>query len=181
MIHSALPPQGIFVPARLIFHPELPAAVLVTWIQLRCLAREKNVTPPLSVAELASIIGIHPARLQRHLAQLQDISTLTVRDMHHGKIILSFTLPSAFAPEQPVKVHNFNEPPIASTGRRELPNPTSYFPRRILGYLSFDDDEEETITAGENSGDTISVGAERVRSLSKLDILRAQEHAYSSR
>lgn len=142
MTQSLLPPRGIFIPTHLIFHPDLPSAVLVTWIRLRYLAWEGWTTPPLKVAELASHIGIHPSRLHRHLAQLQDLSALSCRITGQGKVILSF-------PEEPiVKLDNLNDGQnytaftILNTKDRKTPVPSSYFPPKILGYLSFDDDEE---------------------------------------
>jgi hypothetical protein len=142
MNHSLLPPRGIFVPTRMIFNTQLPSAVLVTWIQLRCLAWRGWVTPPLSIPELASLIGIHPARLNRHLAQLQDISALVCRSTRNGKLILSF-------PEEPItKIENQAAVPDRSESAtlisrtQESPDPSSYFPARILGYLSYQEDQD---------------------------------------
>ena len=95
MNHSLLPARGIFVPTQMVFNTQLPSVVVVTWIQLRCLAWSGWNTPPFSLPELASLIGIHPARLQRHLSQLQDISALACRSAGDGKLILSF-------PEEPI-------------------------------------------------------------------------------
>ena len=120
MNHTLLPERGIFVPIQMIFNTQLPSAVLVTWIQLRCLAWKGWVTPPLSLDELASLVGIHPARLNRHLSQLQGISALTYRSAGNGKLILSFPAePSVTAGNQAVSpdlsgvpINNSKEPRI---------------------------------------------------------------------
>jgi len=126
----------------MVFYPDLPSAVLVTWIQLRCLAWAGWVTPALSISEIASLIGIHPTRLNRHLSQLQGISALSCRTVGDGKIIVSF-------PEEPdLKTENQTVDPILSDStiissqNRESPETASYFPDQILGYLSFQDDQE---------------------------------------
>ena len=76
------------------------------------------------------------------MAQLQDISALSWRTTSQGKVILSF-------PKEPtVKADNLNDDQnytaftILNTKDRKTPVPSSYFPTKILGYLSFDDDEE---------------------------------------
>lgn len=157
MASPLLPPRGIFIPTHLIFHPDLPSAVLVTWIRLRCLTWDGWTTPPMKIIELAAHIGIHHTRLHRHLAQLQDISALSWRITSQGKVILSF-------PEEPiVKADNLNDGQkstaytILNTEDRETPVPSSYFPPKILGYLSFDDDDEGFLNVKE---DTTNMEAE---------------------
>jgi hypothetical protein len=143
MTHSLLPPRGIFVPTQMIFNHELPSAVLVTWIQLRCLAWDSWVTPPLSISELAALTGIHPARLHRHVSQLQSISALSWRSVEHGKIILSFPEDPTVEPVHHMEARNLVRSSILNSENRESPDPPSYFPPQILGYLSFQEDEEE--------------------------------------
>lgn len=132
-----LPPRGIFIPTHMIFNTQIPPAVLVTWIQLRCLAWRGWVTSPLSISELASLIGIHPARLHRHLLQLHDISALSWRIAGNGKLIVAF-------PEEPsVETKNqAGDPTFLNSQDKESPVPPSYFPRQILGYLSYQDDQD---------------------------------------
>jgi len=137
MAQPMLPPRGIFIPTQMIFNTQLPPAVLVTWIQLRCLAWRGWVTPPFSISEFASLIGIHPNRLHRHLSQLHDISALSWCITKNGKLILSF-------PEEPTtRIENQALAPILSGSAipysqdRESLEPPSYFPPKILGYLSY--------------------------------------------
>jgi hypothetical protein len=98
----------------------------------------------MKITELAAHIGIHHSRLHRHMAQLQDISALSWRTTSQGMVILSF-------PEEPtVKADNLNDGQnytvftILNTKDRKIPVPSSYFPPKILGYLSFDDDEDRS-------------------------------------
>jgi hypothetical protein len=124
----------------MIFHPQLPSAVLVTWIQLRCLAWDGWVTPPLSIPELASLIGIHPARLNRHLSQLQGISALSWRAVGHGKIIVAFPEEPFVVPENQTENRNHAGSTFLSSEDQE--SPPSYFPPQILGYLSIKENQE---------------------------------------
>jgi len=43
----------------MIYHPQLPPAVILTWIQLRGLAWGGTVTPPLRMQELAALTAKH--------------------------------------------------------------------------------------------------------------------------
>src|SRR4030042_5903974 len=137
-----LPPRGVFVPTYIIFHPELPSAVLTTWIKLRCLAWDGWATTPLSLSELASLIGIHPARLQKHLSQLQGISTLSCRIERNGKIIVSFPESPSIKRDPIAGPVDFPASPVPDSRNSELPVPNSYYPARVMGYLSFDEDQE---------------------------------------
>ena len=142
MTHHLLPPRGIFIPTRMIFNTQLPPAVLVTWIQLRCLAWNGWETPPMSISEFASLIAIHPNRLQRHLSQLHDISALSWSTTKNGELILFFS-------EEPtVRIENQASAPILAGSTipysqdRESLEPPSYFPPQILGYLSYKEHPE---------------------------------------
>jgi len=148
---ALLPPRGIFVPTHLIFHPQLPASVLVTWIHLRCLAWRGCTTPPFSLPELASLAGLHPNRLQRHLAQLEDVAALSWRTEKSGKIIITFPQPPISMPALPAETHA--EPAHTSPQSMQATSPplASYFPTRILGYLSYDEDEEQMLKMNEPS------------------------------
>lgn len=135
-----LPPRGIFVPTCMIFNQQLPAAVLVTWIQLRSLAWSGWVTPPLSLPELASLTGIHPARLNRHLSQLHDISALSWSTSGNGKIILSFPEEPSTQSENHLQAQNHMESQSLTSTDQGAPDHPSYFPHQIMGYLSFERD-----------------------------------------
>lgn len=142
MSQPQLPLRGIFIPTRMIFYPDLPSAVLVTWIKLRSLAWDGWVTPPLTISELASLIGIHPDRLDRHLSNLQDISALACRSDGYGKILVSFPEEPHVATENRAEDRNLSDStPLISEAQASF-DPRSYFPDRILGYLSFQDEQE---------------------------------------
>jgi len=151
-IRSLLPPRGVFVPTDMIFHSQLPSAVLVTWIQLRCLASDGLVTPPFSISELAALIGIHPARLHRHLSQLEDISALSWHTEKNGKLIITFPQESFHAPNPPVETPAVSIHTILHTLNTSSATYASYFPARILGYLSYDEDEYELLSPSEPAG-----------------------------
>lgn len=145
MAPPLLPPRGIFIPTHMIFNTQLPAAVLVTWIQLRCLAWSGWVTPPYSISEFASLISIHPARLHRHLSQLQEISALSWSATQYGKLILSFPQEPTVRTENQAVAHILPDSAIYNSHNRELIDPPSYFPPQILGYLS-DQEEQEAFS-----------------------------------
>jgi hypothetical protein len=176
MTHPFLPPRGIFVPTQMIFNTQLPSAVLVTWIQLRCLAWSGWVTPPLCISELAAIIGIHPARLHRHLSQLQDISALSWRTTRDGKLILSFP------EDQTIKTENQAVTPIdpssviLNSQNPKALDPPSYFPAHILGYLSFQEDQDG-FSDHEFSNDLEDERAQEVSSLVDFQNFDIDQHA----
>jgi hypothetical protein len=142
MTHSLIAPRGIFVPTHIIFHSQLPASVRITWIQLRCLAWDGWSTPPLTLPELASLLGIHPTRLYRHLSQLKRITALSWRTGNNGKLVVSFPGEPPVTPHEQVEVAASPAVTTPDTGHSALPVPDSYFPRRILGYLSFEADQD---------------------------------------
>ena len=141
-----LPPRGIFIPTRLIFHPQLPPAVLLTWIQLRCLAWDGWSVPPLTIPELASLLDIHPPRLNRHLSLLRSISALRWRSTWQGTITISFSDEPSDKPENQPGSPNFKNSKVLNSTNSESLDPRSYFPQRILGYLSYQEDQEGFLT-----------------------------------
>ena len=163
MTPPLLPPRGIFIPTHMIFNPQLPPAVLVTWIQLRCLAWAGWVTPPLSISELAALIAIHPARLNRHLSQLQDISALSCRITGHGKIIVAFPEEPTVIPENHAEYENHAGSRFLSSKNQESLDPSSYFPDQILGYLSIQEDQDKSSKSNMAAIDLVDVEEEGVR------------------
>ena len=65
MARPLLPPRGVNVPTRMIYDPQLPPALILTWIQLRGLAWGGTVTPPLRMQELAALTGKCQATIYR--------------------------------------------------------------------------------------------------------------------
>jgi hypothetical protein len=149
MIPKPLPPRGIFVPTVLIFHDDLPPAPLRTWMQLRCLAWAGWSTPPMSLSEIAAKLGIHPSRLSKHLAQLTDNSALSYHLVGQGKIVITFPDQPPFMPEPDNTFPDSTGDDTFKSGDRDSTLPASYFPKRILGYISYEDDEEDLLIAGE--------------------------------
>jgi hypothetical protein len=150
MIPNTVPPRGIFVPTDLIFHADLPPAPLRTWMQLRCLAWRGWSTPPMSLSEIAAQLGLHPSRLSKHLAQLSDDSALSYRRVGHGKIIITFPDQPAFTPQSGNATPDKARDITVNSADRVTTLPSSYFPRRILGYLSYEEDDEEDLLMTED-------------------------------
>jgi len=137
MTRPLLPPRGIFIPTRMIFNPQLAPVVLVTWIQLRCLAWDGWVTPSLSMQELTRITGKSQATLYGHMSLLRSMSALRWRSTRQGRITISFPDEPSDKPENQPGSPNFPIPKILNSTNSESPDPLSYFPPRILGYLSY--------------------------------------------
>jgi hypothetical protein len=126
----------------MLFHSELPSAVLVTWIQLRALAWRGWSTPAMSLPEFASIIGLHPSRLSKHLDHLQSASALALSSNGNGKLVISFPEFPILTPDNQAEPINFQATHVSHTHEAELSASGSYFPRQILGYLTIDDGSE---------------------------------------
>jgi hypothetical protein len=73
-----LPPRGIFVSTRLVFHRRLPAALKETVLQLMALAwgNEQFCTPPLTYLQLAEMTGKDPRTLRGHLRGLRSLQAV---------------------------------------------------------------------------------------------------------
>ena len=140
-----LPPRGLFIPTRMIFNPQLAPAVLVTWIQLRCLAWGGWDTPGMSMDELAQITGKSQATLSRHMSMLRRTAALCWRSTRHGTITISFPDEPSGKPENQPGTPYFPNSKILNSTNSESPDPLSYFPPRILGYLSYQEDQDSQI------------------------------------
>lgn len=101
--------------------------------------------------ELTALTGKSQARLYRHMSQLRHLAALSWRSTGQGSIIVSFA-------DEPSEQNMPNKKPpsipdskILDSKNLELPYPRSYFPSQILGYLSFEEDEEGFQNAKEDS------------------------------
>jgi hypothetical protein len=139
---SPLPPRGVFVPTSMLFHSQLPSAVLLTWIQLRALAWKGWSTPPLSLPELASLLGIHPSRLEKHLAHLQSAFALSLRTNASGKLVISFPEQPGSKPAPSASPLELVAAQLPATPTPDTSQSTSYFPHQILGYITYPGEEE---------------------------------------
>jgi len=135
-------PQGIIIPTHLIYQPHLPPAILLTWVRLNCLAGDSRLTPALSIQQLVQLTGKSQVTIFRHLSQLKSISALDWRTNADGRIIISFPDDLYFKPEQQAGSLLFNDSTNLNTEISELPGFSSYFPPRILGYLSYQEDPD---------------------------------------
>ncbi len=134
--------QGIFIPTYLIYHPHVPPAILVTWVRLHCMVRNGSATRPLSIHQLTRVMGKSQATFIRHISQLKSKSALDWRFTGDGRIIISFPDDLYFKPEQQAGSLFFNDSTNLNTENSELPGFSSYFPPRILGYLSYQEDPD---------------------------------------
>jgi len=171
------PPAGVYLPPQLIFHPGLTAASLLTWVRLRSLAPDGWETPPLSLPVLAAQLGLHPARLARHLARLQELGALGWRDEGSGVVTLCF-------PEEPILLpipyHALESDPSPTPARLpsiEHGTPASYFPSRILGYISYDD-ENDPLYLDLDQDLSGSAGPQPLGEFSRLPIRKPAEHTF---
>jgi hypothetical protein len=173
-------PRGVFVPTPLIFNPQLPNAALVSWIKLRSLARRGFATPAMSLPELAAQLGIHVTRLSKHLAQLQDLSVLAIREAGHEKIILTFPQETTSLQNPQTEPQDSSKIAQNSIQAREGVLQNSYFPKRILGYLSYDD-EQDPFGIENDSDRTGSTVKEATGDYLKLIIRKPDAHALLTR
>lgn len=122
MTRPLLPPNGIFVPTRLIYDHALPPALLQTWSQLRGLAWGAAVTPDMKFSEIAAILKKSPSTLYRHMSSLRNLDVLSWHTTETGSIIVSF-------PEQEVIHPGYENTPLTlDSQNRELPYPPSLPP-----------------------------------------------------
>jgi len=177
MIHPPSPPHGVFIPGYLIFHPELPTAVLVTWIQLRSLAGDSRRMPSTSLPDLASKLGIHPNRLYRHMSSLQELSALSLYEMNQGKFVISFPEQPSHLQKGEPRVKEGIEQPFLDSKRSIQPAPSSYFPARILGYLSFEDNDKDPLHMEQDQEILRRENIQETSELSKFVTCRPVEHA----
>ena len=82
MTRPLLPPRGVFVPTRMLYHSPLPP--------LRGLAWGREVTPPLRMQDLAALTGKCPATLYKDMSLLRSIPALSWRSTGPGTIIVPF-------------------------------------------------------------------------------------------
>ena len=126
MTRPLLPPKGIFVPAHLIYSNSLPPVLLQTWIQLRGLAWGKQVTPLLTLKEVAALIGKGQSTLYRHMTQLRHLAALSWRTTGSGSLIVSFS-------DQPQASTDYNPAPIITNSQnQESPLPPGDNPAMFL-------------------------------------------------
>ena len=90
MTRPLLPPKHIQVPTHIAYQLKLPFPILASYVLLRGLAWSSTVTPMLSMQELASLTGIPPSSLFRHMSHLSRMGVLSWRATGQGKLMLTF-------------------------------------------------------------------------------------------
>jgi hypothetical protein len=101
----------------MIYKSQMPAAVFLTWLQLRGLAWCGLDTPSLCMQELVDLTGKSMATLTRHLDHLQLMHALRWHSPEPGKLIVTFPKipPTMLVPLesnfQNCKIENLKKPP----------------------------------------------------------------------
>jgi len=90
MQRSFLSPRAVFIPPALACDGSIPAAYVLTWLQLRSQVQEGAETPPLDLQQLLEMAGIARSTLYRHLAFLKARHVLDWRTAGRGLLIISF-------------------------------------------------------------------------------------------
>jgi hypothetical protein len=73
MTRSLIPPRGVFINSRILFHPDMPTAVAHTLIQLIALSwsSQERITAPLSFRALSGLTSKSVRTIYGHLSVLQ--------------------------------------------------------------------------------------------------------------
>jgi hypothetical protein len=74
----------------MIFESQMPPAVFITWLQLRCLTWGGRKIPPFSVQEWVDLTGSSRTTLIRHLNWLQRLRALRWHSPEPGMVSVSF-------------------------------------------------------------------------------------------
>ena len=139
--------RGIYIPTRIIFNTKLSPPVLVTWIRLRLLAGQGWETPALSWDKLAALTGKSRGSFYKHLKQLRSSGVLHWHSTREKSIIISFPDERSDLVEiRPARCPRA-EPRNFISKEAGMPESCSYFPAQIMGYLSYQTDEEDSTSA----------------------------------
>jgi len=135
--HINLLPSEVFIPSGMIFDPDLPPTVRMTCIRLYTLTRNPRIIPGLQLGELATLLGKSRSTLLRHLSILQARSYLVWHSDGKGGITLQF---KSGEDEIPVHKPGIEETELARENQSKFPEHRQYFPPRIMGYISYEDE-----------------------------------------
>jgi hypothetical protein len=74
MTKPLIPPRGVFISSRILFHPDMPSAVVHTLIQLIALSwdSQDRMTAPLSFRTIAGLTSKSVRTIYGHLSALQN-------------------------------------------------------------------------------------------------------------
>jgi hypothetical protein len=92
--------------------------------------------------ELTKITGKSQATLYGHMSLLRSMEALRWRSTGQGKIIVSFPEEPSGKPIYHSGPPNYPDSKFLNSMKSEMPDPPSYFPAQILGYLTFQEDKE---------------------------------------
>jgi hypothetical protein len=128
--------MNFLIPQSLLFGDGLPACLAHTWLQLRCLAGESELTPPLPALDLSRLTGKSLATLYRHLRRLKMLGLLDWRCRSAGlqvSFVAASPIPAAQAAPLPA-AHPSDVP--ASAGFTNLNRDSQICNRASLNTLT---------------------------------------------
>lgn len=137
-----IPLPDISIPASLLFKPEFPAGVLLTLIQLVALSASDSASSSLSLQELSELTGKSQRTLSRHIHQLVSSNGLALRSLGQGRFSVFFPDAPSHQAIYPLihQAHSFSGHPHPHDPK--YPEFNSYFPEKIMGYISYQDDQD---------------------------------------
>jgi hypothetical protein len=87
-----VPPKYVNAPTSVVYDPDMPRALIVTYIRLRGLAwRNKDrFTPPMRIEKLLEITGLKRRAFYQHLSELRETGPLRWESPQPGHLVLYF-------------------------------------------------------------------------------------------
>jgi hypothetical protein len=92
MPRSLIPPRGVYVSSQVVYHPDMPAHLKETLIQLIGLAwgSPTDNTPPITYKELANLTGKSEFSLYGHIENLRSqFNALSLHQAHRGYYVFA--------------------------------------------------------------------------------------------
>lgn len=87
-----VPPKYVNAPVSVVYDPNLPRALIVTYVRLRGLAwkNKDRFTPPMRIEELLEITGLKRRAFYQHLSELRETGPLRWESPQPGYLVLFF-------------------------------------------------------------------------------------------
>ena len=96
MNRPTIPPKFINIPAGIAYRRDLPASVILTYIQLRGLAWDSKGALKVDWNDLFYILGKPRTTIYRHLAKLASSNWLRFNSTHRRLLVVYFSGPGEF-------------------------------------------------------------------------------------
>lgn len=87
-----VPPKYVNAPVSVVYDPDLPRALIVTYVRLRGLAwkNKDRFTPPMRIEALLEITGLKRRAFYQHLSELRESGPLRWESPQPGHLVLYF-------------------------------------------------------------------------------------------